>query len=34
MVPIGALIKLRRAGYVLPEVLPVAEIAAAAGEPI
>lgn len=34
MVPISALIKIAKAGYLLPEVLPVAEIATDSGEPI
>jgi hypothetical protein len=34
MVPINALLKIAKAGYVLPEVLPIAEIAADTGETI
>jgi hypothetical protein len=34
MVPISALLKIAKAGYVLPEVLPTAEIAADTGETI
>jgi hypothetical protein len=34
MVAVSALLKIAKSGYVLPEVLPVAEIATDAGEPI
>jgi hypothetical protein len=34
MVPVSVLLKIAKAGYVLPAVLPVAEIAADANEPI
>jgi hypothetical protein len=34
MVPISALLKTAKSGYVLPEVLPVAEAAADTAEPI
>jgi hypothetical protein len=34
MVPVSALLKIAKSGYVLPEVLSVAEVAADAAEPI
>lgn len=34
MVPVSALLKIAKAGYVMPEVLPVAEVAVDTSEPI
>jgi hypothetical protein len=34
MVPVTALLKIAKAGYVMPEILPIAEIAADTSEPI
>jgi hypothetical protein len=34
MVPVSAMLKIAKAGYVLPEVVPVAEVVADMTEPI